>query len=97
ASACASPLAHPIFQQSDLRPEVQSALRAVCNWPDAAAHTEAHLRAIWEIGMKADAPEAEFIAWRDYILGPSFTEKSGEAVHSMISTMLYNPHLLLKK
>lgn len=97
ASLCGEPLTRPAFAPSDLKGRAHEVFSNLCSWPDASVRTEAHLRELWDLGMQADASEAEFLSWRDFLMGPEFNETSGAAVHSMIVTMLYNPNFLLRK
>lgn len=85
------------FALVDVQPSVTDLVNKICATPDARSKDEATLRDLWNVVMRTDAPETEYLAWRNYVQGGSFTETGSAAVHSMLLAMLYNPHFLLKK
>ncbi len=85
------------FQLVDVQTRMTDLVNRICATPDAQAKDEDTLRELWNTVMRSDAPETEYLAWRNYVTGGSFTETGSQAVHSMLLAMLYNPHFLLKK
>ena len=86
------------LKEAMLRPAFLEALKAVSAWPDESARDEKTLLKFWLAVMSYDAPESEFIAWRDFFKS---SELSGAdraaAVEGMMSTILLNPYFLLRK
>lgn len=81
-----------------LQPVFQSTLATVCRWPAPEAQEESTMRMLWLSVMGYDAPEEEFLAWRDFFLRSSYAAKpAAEAVPALLFSILYNPHFLLRK
>lgn len=85
------------FALVDVQATVTDLVNRICATPDARTKDEGTLKELWNAVMRSDAPETEYLAWRNYVQGGSFTETGSAAVHSMLLAMLYNPHFLLKK
>lgn len=81
-----------------LQPVFQSTLTTICQWPAPQAQDEAAMRMLWLSVMAYDAPEEEFLAWREFFLHSNYASRpASEAVPALIFSILYNPHFLLRK
>lgn len=81
-----------------LQPLFQSTLATICRWPAPEAQSEPAMRMLWLSVMSYDAPEEEYLAWRDFFLRSSFASRpASEAVPALLFSILYNPHFLLRK
>lgn len=79
-------------------PAFAATLDPLCGWPSADAKSEKNLENFWIAVMGYDAPETEFLAWRDFALRSSFSEKSAsETLPALFFAIVYNPHFLLRK
>ena len=79
----------------DLRKDFMSAVSSACKWPSAAARSSEALENLWTLVMGYDAPESEFLIWKDFILAARFAS-SEEAVFSMMLSITCNPYFLLR-
>ncbi len=78
--------------------EFLASLNSLCAWPQAAAKSEEAMTGYWLLMMGYDAPEDEFLAWRDFFLKSDYASKSGtEAVKAMSFAILMNPYFILEK
>lgn len=83
-----------------LRPEITATLKKACSWPQASAKNELYLQEIWLAVMRYDAPESEFLAWKDYFLNANsgYTDATGrEVLRAMIASILLNPFFLFEQ
>lgn len=76
-------------------PAFRSSLLQMCAWPNV--QDEASMQVFWLFLTKYDAPEEEFLAWREFLLSAFGGARREEAIYSMVFTALYNPHFLLRK
>lgn len=77
-----------------LNAEFRGDAMAVCTWPQTQAPEV--LQAYWLALMGYDAPETEFMAWRDQVVA-NFSGKSGkEALYGMSMLAFMNPYFLLR-
>jgi len=96
----ASDVAAHCTNQSRLlfQPVFRSTLDTLCRWPSPEAQDDATMRMFWLSVMSYDAPEEEYLAWRDFFLRSSYVSRpASEAVSALILSILYNPHFLLRK
>ena len=83
-----------------LKPEVTARLKSLCSWPEASVKNETLLSQLWLTFMSYDAPESEFLVWKDYFLneGSPYASTGGqETLTAMITSMLLNPYFLLEQ
>ena len=74
------------------------ALNAICRWPDPAAQSPEAMQAFWIALMGYDAPEEEFLAWRQFFIASSFAKQPASvAVPEMAFALMYNPNFLLSR
>lgn len=79
-------------------PYFRATLDGVCRWPAREAKSEETLRGFWLAVMGADAPEEEYLAWREFALSSSVAEKPAlEAVPELFFAIVYNPYFLLRQ
>ncbi|MGE3974168.1 MAG: hypothetical protein AB7F59_06555 [Bdellovibrionales bacterium] len=91
-----TPVEDPIFRQLD--PDVLGSLKALCAWPQASSRNEANLLKVWMLFMQYDAPEAEYLAWKDFLMSAEYARETGPLViQEALSTLFLNPHFLLRK
>ncbi len=76
-------------------PAFRTSLLQMCAWPNV--QDEASMQVFWLFLTKFDAPEEEFLAWREFLLSTFAGAHREEAIYSMVFTALYNPHFLLRK
>lgn len=89
--SCASP-------QMNFSREFTVTLNKVCAWPKASAMTDQTLLDFWFAVMGYNAPEAEFIEWRDFFKTSSYKSKSAkETVNAMTLAITMNPYFLLAR
>lgn len=73
-------------------------LNRICAWPKPAAVTDRNMLDFWLAVMGYNAPESEFLAWRDFLLNSSYRNKTAkEAVAAMTLAITLNPHFLLDR
>lgn len=82
--------------QNQMRPEVRETFLKVCSWPNVSAKKDEVLLAVWFSVVDYDAPESEYIAFRNFFLNSEYSSKSGkEVLAAMILAMLNQPYFLL--
>ena len=99
-SLCAFPGGGPslLSGMGTLKPELIAAARDLCQWSDTSARSEAKLEALWLALMRYDAPEAEYLAFRDFFMAaPQLDENSGVHLASMVYAVLMNPYFVLRR
>lgn len=89
--SCASP-------QMNLSREFIVTLNKVCAWPKASAMTDANLLEFWFAVMGYNAPESEFLEWKEFFKNSSYKSKSAkETVSAMTLAITMNPYFLLAR
>ncbi len=90
--------------ESCIRPQLEfnrsflAALNRLCAWPKPAAVTDRIMLDFWLAVMGFNAPESEFLAWRDFFLNSSYRNKPAkDAVTAMTLAIALNPHFLLDR
>ncbi len=90
-NSCASP-------KLDFNPEFLGVLNKICDWPKDKAAVEDVMLAYWFSIMGYNAPESEYIQWRDFFLKSSYRTKTAkETVTAMTLAMTMNPYFLLNR
>jgi hypothetical protein len=79
-----------------LRPSFSAAVQKACTWPAPAARSDETLENLWTLVMAYDAPQSEFLAWKEFVQTAAFDSRE-DAVFAMLLTITYNPHFLLRK
>lgn len=75
----------------------QATLSALCTWPAPLARSDEVLRAFW-IGIEGyDAPESEYVAWRDFIRQTYANRPASEALRAMTFAATMHPSFLLHR
>jgi len=69
----------------------------LCSWPAPFAKSEYVLQNFWLAVEGYDAPETEYLAWRDFFLANYTKVAPDQTVVAMIKAMLLNPYFLLRK
>ncbi|MGZ3652126.1 MAG: hypothetical protein ACXVB9_19835 [Bdellovibrionota bacterium] len=81
-----------------VNPIFQAALDPICKWPSPEAQSDSSLRGFWTSVMGYDAPEEEFLAWKQFALSSSFANRpASEAVPAFFFLITINPHFLLRE
>jgi hypothetical protein len=83
-----------------LRPEGTATLKKACSWPQISAKNDQSLQEIWLAVMGYDAPESEFLVWKDFFLNANsdYAHATGqEVLRAMIASILLNPFFLLEQ
>ncbi len=89
--SCASP-------QMNFNREFIATLNKICDWPKPKAASEDVMLEFWFAVMGYNAPETEFIEWRDFFLKSSYKGKTAkETVSAMTLAITMNPHFLLSR
>jgi len=88
--SCATP-------RMEFHPRFGATLQKVCAWPAPKAQSEATLTAFWLALMGYGAPEAEYVAWRDFFRAAYAGKPAAETVAAMTLAIAMNPHFLLHK
>ena len=72
-------------------------MTGLCKWPAATARSEESLKTFWTILMGYDAPEEEFLAFRDFFLSDQWSQaRPNDVVWAMSYSILMNPYFLLR-
>jgi hypothetical protein len=72
-------------------------LRTLCRWPAAEAKADAVLLDFWFSVMGHNAPEAEYLAWRDFFLTTYAQRPAAETIDAMTLAITMNPYFLLHR
>ena len=73
-------------------------LKKLCTWPAAGAKTDAVMTDFWFGVMGYNAPEAEYVAWRDFFRTASYKNRpAAEAIDAMTLAITMNPFFLLHR
>jgi hypothetical protein len=83
--------------QFEFHPKFAGILQKLCTWPAAGAKSDALLMDYWLSIMGYNAPETEYVAWRDYILASYQGKPAAETVTAMTLAITMNPYFLLHK
>lgn len=83
--------------QLEFHPKFAATLQKLCTWPAAGAQADALLMEYWLSIMGYNAPEAEYVAWRDYFLASYQGRPAAETVSAMTLAITMNPYFLLHK
>ena len=84
--------------QLEFHPRFLALLKKLCAWPAPEAQTETVLLDFWWSIMGHNAPQQEYLAWRDFLLGPSYRRRpAAETIAAMTLTITMNPYFLLHK
>jgi len=78
--------------------DVTESMTKICAWPDPISKDDETLRGIWNLAMQYDAPEDEYLKWKEYILGADVAASKDrrEAVLTLFVSAFYNPYFLLQ-
>jgi hypothetical protein len=83
--------------QLEFHPKFVQTLQKLCAWPATEAQTDALMMEYWLYIMGYNAPEAEYVAWRDYFLASYQGRPGAETVTAMTLAITMNPYFLLHK
>ena len=84
--------------QLDFHERFLATLEALCAWPAETAKSDAALREFWFAVMGYNAPEAEYLAWRDFFLTSSYRGRpASETIDAMTLAITMNPFFLLHR
>lgn len=76
----------------------RSVMSDLCKWPAPQGSDPKVLVEYWLAIMGHNAPEDEFLAWRDFFLTSSYKSKpAAESIEAMTLAMMMNPYFLLKR
>jgi hypothetical protein len=90
AKSCASP-------QLLLNETFNGTLETLCSWPGPQARSEPVLTAFWLAMMGYNAPQEEFLVWKDFVLATYGEKKAAEAIEAMTLALMMNPYFLLEQ
>lgn len=85
------------FPEFAFHPHFLATLKKLCAWPAPEARSEQVLLDFWLSVMGYNAPEDEFLAWRDFFLHSYRNRPANETVDAMTLAITMNPHFLLHK
>jgi hypothetical protein len=81
-----------------LHPRFLATLKTICTWPSAEARSEPVMLDFWLSVMGYNAPEEEYLAWRDFFLKSSYSNRpAAETLDAMTLAITMNPFFLLHK
>lgn len=83
--------------QLEFHPRFAEMLKKLCAWPAASARADAVMMDFWWSIMGHNAPEEEYVAWRDHFLTAYQGRPAVETVAAMTLAMTMNPYFLLHK
>jgi len=84
--------------QFGFHPQFKQVLNRICAWPQADAKSEAAMVDFWLSVMGYNAPESEYLLWRDFFLQSSYKSKAAaEVVEAMTLAITMNPYFQLTK
>jgi len=72
-------------------------LRTLCRWPAAEAKADAVLQEFWFSVMGYNAPQTEYVAWRDFFLTRYANRSAAETIDAMTLAITVNPYFLLHR
>jgi hypothetical protein len=72
-------------------------LRTLCRWPAAEAKTDAAMMEFWFGVMGYNAPESEYVAWRDFFRTSYAKRPAAETIDAMTLAITMNPYFLLHR
>ena len=76
----------------------RSVMAELCQWPGSRGSDPRVLVEFWFAIMGHNAPEEEFVAWRDFFLTSSYKSKAApESIEAMTLAIAMNPYFLLKR
>lgn len=84
--------------KAEVSSEFMSALQPFCSWPKEASRAEESLRNFWYTVISFEAPEEEYLLWKEFVLGSDYVNSTAsEVVQGMNVSILNNPYFLLKR
>lgn len=90
AGSCESP--RLTFHQRFL-----TTLKTLCRWPAAEAKADAVLLEFWFSVMGHNAPETEYVAWREFFRTTYAHRPAAETIDAMTLAITMNPYFLLHR
>ena len=90
ASSCQTP-------RLQFHAQFMNTLRTLCRWPAAEAKADNVLLDFWFSVMGYNAPESEYVAWRDFFLTTYATRSAAETIEAMTLAITMNPYFLLHR
>ena len=77
--------------------DLTATLVGICAWSAVETHNANQLMDLWLQTMGYQAPEEEFIAWRDFFMSDDYSAASGQKIiEDGIYAILNNPYFLLR-
>jgi hypothetical protein len=83
--------------QLEFHAKFAQTLKDLCSWPAAGAKADALLMDYWLAIMGYNAPEPEYVAWRDHFLASYKDRPAAETITAMTLAITMNPYFLLHK
>ena len=83
--------------QLEFHPRFAGVLQKLCAWPAAGARADPVMLDFWLSVMGHNAPEAEYIAWREFFLRSYEDKAAAETIAAMTLAITMNPYFLLHK
>jgi hypothetical protein len=90
AGSCTTP-------RLEFHEKFRKTLRTLCRWPTAEAKTDTVLQDFWFAVMGYNAPEAEYVAWRDFFRSSYAKRPAAETIDAMTLAITMNPYFLLNR
>jgi len=81
----------------NFNPTFLATLDQVCAWPEATSQSDKALRDFWVAIMGFNAPETEYVAWRDFIRREYAGKPAAETVRAMVLAVTLHPNFLLHR
>jgi len=81
----------------EFRAQFMRTLRTLCRWPATEAKADNVLLDFWFSVMGYNAPESEYVAWRDFFLTTYAARSAAETIDAMTLAITMNPYFLLHR
>ncbi len=90
AGSCQTP-------QLEFHQQFMKTLLTLCRWPAAEAKADAVMLDFWFSVMGYNAPESEYVAWRNFFLTSYAKRPAAETIDAMTLAITMNPYFLLHR
>ena len=84
--------------QFSFNPQFLRVFNRICTWPAADGKSDLAMMDFWLALMGYNAPESEFLTWKEFFLNSSYAQKPAEeSVRAMTFAIVMNPYFLLNR
>ena len=82
----------------EFNPQFEKSFQAICAWPATKAKDDSVMESFWIALMGYDAPEEEFVAWKEFFKNSSYQNRNAkETISAMAQAIFLNPFFLLER